>query len=80
VVSAGILRGAGDTRASLVVNIVGFWFIGLPTSLVLAFHLGFGPRGLWWGLVVGLSAVAVFLLARIAWRFRGPIARIAIDD
>jgi MATE family multidrug resistance protein len=80
VVSAGILRGAGDTRAPLVVNIVGFWLVGLPTSLMLAFRLGFGPRGLWWGLVVGLFAVAVFLLSRVAWKFRGSIARVVIDD
>jgi len=76
VVSAGVLRGAGDTRAPLVVNILGFWFIGLPTSLLLGFRLGFGPQGLWWGFVAGLGTVAVFLLARIAWRFRGNISRV----
>jgi MATE family multidrug resistance protein len=79
VVSAGVLRGAGDTRAPLLVNIVGFWCVGLPTSLVLAFTLGFGPQGLWWGLVVGLVAVAAFLLTRVAWKFRGPIARVKVE-
>ena len=78
VVSAGVLRGAGDTRAPLVVNILGFWFIGLPTSLLLGFRLGFGPQGLWWGFVAGLGAVAVFLLARIAWKFRGHITRVEV--
>ena len=79
VVSAGVLRGAGDTRAPLVVNILGFWFIGLPTSLLLGFRLGFGPQGLWWGFVAGLGAVAVFLLARIASRFRGDISRVEVE-
>jgi len=79
VVSAGVLRGAGDTRAPLVVNILGFWFIGLPTSLLLGFQLGFGPQGLWWGFVAGLGAVAVFLLARIAWKFRGHIIRVEVE-
>ena len=79
VVSAGVLRGAGDTRAPLVVNILGFWFIGLPTSLLLGFRLGFGPQGLWWGFVAGLGTVAVFLLARIAWRFRGDISRVEVE-
>ena len=46
VVSAGALRGAGDTRAPMLVNILGFWLIGLPTSLVLAFPLDLGPEGL----------------------------------
>ncbi|HSO23626.1 MAG TPA: MATE family efflux transporter [Chondromyces sp.] len=79
VVAAGALRGAGDTRAPLVVNLVGFWGFGLPASLLLAFPLGLGPSGLWWGLVVGLGAVAVFLLARVAWRFRGDIVRLAVE-
>jgi len=79
VVSSGVLRGAGDTRAPLVVNIVGFWFIGLPTSLILAFRLGYGPQGLWWGVAAGLGAVAVFLLTRVAWKLRGKIARVEID-
>ena len=79
VVSAGVLRGAGDTRAPLVVNILGFWLIGLPTSLLLGFRLGFGPQGLWWGFVAGLGAVAVFLLARIGSKFRGDISRVNVD-
>ena len=79
VVSAGVLRGAGDTRVPLVANILGFWFIGLPTSLLLGFRLGFGPQGLWWGFVAGLGAVAVFLLGRIAWKFRGTISRVEVE-
>jgi len=79
VVAAGVLRGAGDTRAPMFVNVVGFWCIGLPTSLVLAFKLGYGPQGLWWGLVVGLGVVASILLTRVAWKFRGHIARVVVE-
>ena len=79
VVSAGALRGAGDTRVPMLVNILGFWLIGLPTSLVLAFPLGLGPAGLWWGAVAGLGSVAVFLLARVAWKFRDNLTRIPMD-
>ncbi len=79
VVAAGVLRGAGDTRAPLVVNILGFWLIGLPTSLLLGFRLGYGPPGLWWGLVAGISAVAVFLLIRVAFKFRGEIERVVVE-
>ena len=79
VVAAGVLRGAGDTRAPLVVNILGFWLVGLPTSLVLGFRLGFGPQGLWWGLVAGLFAVAAFLLARVAFKLRGGIERVQVE-
>jgi len=79
VVSIGVLRGLGDTHAPVIVNILGFWLFGMPVSLVLAFRLGLGPRGLWWGLVVGLATVAGFLLLRISWRFRHGVERVERD-
>jgi len=79
VVSAGALRGAGDTRAPLIVNIVGFWCIGLPISWLLGFKLGYGPEGLWWGVVAGLGAVAMILMIRLAWKFHGDIRRVVVD-
>jgi MATE family multidrug resistance protein len=79
VVSAGILRGLGDTRAPMVINVLGFWLIGLPVSLGLGFGLGLGPQGLWWGLVFGLAAVAVMLLLRVASRLSHPLARVIVD-
>ncbi len=80
VVSAGVLRGAADTRAPMVINILGFWCIGFPVSLWLGFGLDLGPQGLWWGLVAGLGVVAAFLLLRVRWRIAGDVARVAVDD
>lgn len=79
VVSAGILRGMGDTRAPVVINVLGFWLLGMPVSLALAFRTSLGPAGLWWGLVAGLGAVAVFLLIRIACQLRSEQPRVMID-
>jgi len=79
VVSAGILRGVGDTRAPLVVNLVGFWAIGLPVSIALGFGTPAGPKGLWWGLVAGLAAVGTVLLVRVRHRLRGELRRVLID-
>ena len=79
-VAAGVLRGAADTRLPLVLNLVGFWLFGMPVSVYLAFRAGHGPRGLWWGLVVGLAAVAVLLLLRMRHRLGGTVARVHIDD
>jgi MATE family multidrug resistance protein len=63
-IGAGILRGAGDTVFPLVANLVGHWLIGLPIALYLGFHRNMGIVGLWWGLCVGLTVVAVLLLLR----------------
>ena len=79
-VAAGVLRGAADTRAPLVLNLLGFWLVGMPVSLVLAYRTDAGPRGLWWGLVAGLGAVALLLLARTRRRLGGTLRRVVIDD
>jgi multidrug resistance protein, MATE family len=76
VVSAGVLRGAADTTFPAVMALIGYWALALPVGWVLAFRAGFGARGLWWGFVVGLLAVAILLLLRIAARFRGPLVRV----
>ncbi|HET6439760.1 MAG TPA: MATE family efflux transporter [Anaeromyxobacter sp.] len=64
-VGAGILRGAGHTRFTFGTNMVAYWVIGLPLTLVFAFGLGLGVVGLWLGFVVSLALVA----ASLVWRF-----------
>jgi MATE family multidrug resistance protein len=78
-VAAGVLRGIGDTHAPAIINVVGFWLIGLPVSWFLAFRSGGGAVGLWWGIVVGLGAVALILLARVRVRLGRSMRRIVID-
>jgi MATE family multidrug resistance protein len=79
VVSAGVLRGAGDTRASLVSNVLGFWLVGMPVSLWLGFRAGLGVVGLWWGFVFGLAAVAAFLVLRVHALLLRPVSRISVE-
>jgi MATE family multidrug resistance protein len=38
--------------------------LGFPAAVVLGFTCGSGVTGLWWGFVLGLSAVALALFAR----------------
>lgn len=80
VVGAGILRGAGDTRAPLIIGILGFWLLGMPVSIYLGLYTPLGAVGLWWGFVVGLAAVAFFLLLRIRHRFANELSRIVVDE
>jgi MATE family multidrug resistance protein len=80
VVAAGALRGIGDTRVPMIMALVGFWFVGLPTCIGLGFALDAGPRGIWWGLATGLGAVAVLLLARIRRRFGRALRRLVVED
>ncbi len=79
-VASGALRGVGDTFAPMVVNLVGFWLIGLPISLYLGFRAGLGPLGLWWGMAAGLAAVSIFLLLRVRVRFARDLTRLHLDE
>jgi len=79
VVSLGALRGVADTKAPMIINLVGFWVIGIPAGYWFAFGLGGGPEGLWWGLTVGLTVVAVALVARVWFKLRGELTRTEID-
>lgn len=63
-VATGVLRGAGETRAPAVANLLGYWVVGLPFGWWLVAYRGGGPAGLWWGLTVGLAAVAALLMWR----------------
>lgn len=63
----GLLRGLQDTTIPMLIAVIGYWAIGLPTGYVLGFTMGYGGTGVWIGLVVGLSSVGALLL----WRFWG---------
>jgi MATE family multidrug resistance protein len=63
-IGAGALRGLGDTRATFTGNLLGHYVIGLPLVLGLGFAAGLGVNGLWWGLSAGLTATALYLVAR----------------
>lgn len=79
VVAAGVLRGAGDTRAPLLSNIAGFWLVGMPVSLWLGFRTSLGVVGLWWGFVAGLAAVALFLTMRVRVLLSRRVARVSVE-
>ena len=80
VVSAGLLRGMGDTRYPMLGNVVGFWVLGIPAGILFTFGLGWGPKGLWWGCVVGLASVAVLLLIRTGVLLRRGVVRVRVDE
>jgi MATE family multidrug resistance protein len=64
VVGAGMLRGLKDTRRPMLYAALGYWGIGTPAGLLLAFPGGLGGAGLWIGLAIGLGAVSLLLLGR----------------
>ncbi|RDS79054.1 MATE family efflux transporter [Dyella monticola] len=86
VASNGALRGLKDTRVPMAITLFAYWMVGMPVGWWLAFHQHLGARGIWMGLIAGLSMAAVLLFVRF-WRssFRhragtfGPVASDAAD-
>jgi MATE family multidrug resistance protein len=65
VAANGALRGLKDTRIPMVITTFAYWGVGMPVGWWLAFPHGLGARGMWMGLIAGLSMAAVLL----TWRF-----------
>jgi MATE family multidrug resistance protein len=69
---SGILRGLNDTQVPMLITVVAYWLVGLPLGAVLGFRFDLGARGMWMGMIAGLTAAAVLL----ALRYRAMSARL----
>jgi len=65
VVANGALRGLKDARVPMFITGFAYWGIGMPVGWWLAFPHGLGARGMWIGLIAGLTTAALLL----SWRF-----------
>lgn len=61
----GVLRGFKDVNVTLIVALVSYWVVGLPSGFLLARYTELGPYGYWIGLISGLAAGAVGLALRL---------------
>ena len=69
-VGAGMLRGLQDTTMPMVFAGLGYWGLGMPISLLLAFGFGLQGLGVWIGLASGLGIVACLMMGRWLQRER----------
>jgi len=63
-VGLGILRGITDMKIPTLITLAAYWIIGLPSGYALAFHLNMGIYGVWYGLLISLSASALLMMLR----------------
>lgn len=66
VVMNGVLRGFQDTAIPMCISVVAYWLIGMPVGVYLAMNMDLGARGMWMGLIAGLTAAAILLSLRLA--------------
>lgn len=73
VVSLGALRGLADVKTPTVLTFIAYWVLALPIGYFLGFTLEMGAEGVWYGLLIGLSLVAIVMF----WRFNLLTKRLA---
>ncbi len=73
----GALRGMKDTRVPMIIGLCGYWLVGMPIAILLAFGFGMGVVGVWFGILAGITSVACTLLLR--WNRRAGVAVQAIS-
>jgi O-antigen/teichoic acid export membrane protein len=67
---AAIFRGMGRQSKVAMLNLLGFWLVGLPVGAALTFSAHVGLIGLWWGLAAGLCGTSMFgffQVLRVDW-------------
>lgn len=64
VVGLGALRGLEDVKIPTLLTFIAYWVLALPLGYLMAFKLGLGIEGIWYGLLIGLSIVAVVMFFR----------------
>jgi multidrug resistance protein, MATE family len=64
VVGLGALRGMSDVKVPTVITVISYWGIALPVAYVLGFVFNLGARGVWLGLLIGLTLAAIMLFSR----------------
>ncbi len=72
VIGISVLRGLNDTKWPALLSVVSFWCVGVVSGAIFAFSFDGGPAGLWFGLLIGLTAAALLL----GWRMHRSIKRI----
>ncbi|OIO65542.1 MATE family efflux transporter [Candidatus Woesearchaeota archaeon CG1_02_57_44] len=55
----GALRGAGDTKSSMILSLVSFWVIQLPVAFTLSKYTSLSYSGLWWAFPVSNVLTAI---------------------
>lgn len=60
----GYLRGVQDTKVPMQMILFGYWLLGFPLGLWLAYGFDRGAVGIWSGLLIGVTVAYGLLVYR----------------
>ncbi|XP_009796678.1 protein DETOXIFICATION 29-like [Nicotiana sylvestris] len=74
---SGVAIGAGWQEHVAYVNIVCYYFFGIPLGLLLTFLFKLGIQGMWYGMLVGTTSqtcVLIWMIAKTDWENEASVA------
>jgi len=57
----GAMRGLKQTKLTMYVSFITYWFVGFPAAYFLGIILPWGGMGIWWGITIGIVAATIIL-------------------
>jgi MATE family multidrug resistance protein len=78
VVAGGVLRGMGRPHAGAALSLLGYYAVALPLAYVAAFAWGYGLVGIWAGLALGLTLVALALVILVRRSAKHPLSALQL--
>uniref|UniRef100_A0A8B9HIY1 Multidrug and toxin extrusion protein n=1 Tax=Astyanax mexicanus TaxID=7994 RepID=A0A8B9HIY1_ASTMX len=70
-VGMGILLGTGQQKIAAIANLLGYYLIGLPLSIILTYPAKLQIAGFWLGLLVAVFLLAIYfvvIIFRLNWK------------
>lgn len=69
-IANGALRGLKDTLIPMILSIGCYWCLGVGSAYYFAFHTHLGSAGIWYGITLGISSIAIVLTFRLLNRLK----------
>ena len=79
----GSLRGYKDTFIPMILLLISYWVFAMPIGYYLT-NYGFsdplGAKGMWFGMIVGLTIFSFLSIFRLRWVMKSNINRISVEE
>ncbi|KFK43564.1 hypothetical protein AALP_AA1G142600 [Arabis alpina] len=82
-VLSGVAVGAGWQAVVAYVNIICYYFFGIPFGLLLGFHFDYGVMGIWSGMMTGTfvqSIILTYMICSTNWEKEAAMAEERIRE
>ena len=79
----GSLRGYKDTFIPMILLLISYWVFAMPIGYYLT-NYGFGDplgaKGMWFGMIIGLTIFSFLSIFRLRWVMKSNINRISVEE